>query len=131
MNTSIILIGIVFVGAVSAYAVWLVLGPGLQKKNIRRTINALWQLVESEQKLSLKVTEAGEVFEKAMELLGHSGEIDQKIASIAEKISNVRDLRQANALRMNLLANTASRPSDAELLQAVEAFTTARIDLGM
>jgi predicted ATPase len=131
MNTSSVLIGIITIASVLAYTAWIILGPRLAKRNIKRTINALWQLVETEQKLSLKVTEAGEVFEKAMELLGHSGEIDQKIASIAEKISNVRDLRQANALRMNLLANTASRPSDAELLRAVEAFKTALIDLGM
>ena len=131
MNTSSVLIGIITIASVLAYTAWIILGPRLAKRNIKRTINALWQLVETEQKLSLKVTEAGEVFEKAMELLGHSGEIDQKIASIAEKISNVRDLRQANALRMNLLANTASRPSDAELLHAVEAFKTALIDLGM
>lgn len=131
MNTSFILIGIIVVASVLAYTAWIILGPRLAKRNIKRTINALWQLVESEQKLSLKVTEAGETFEKALNLLGLQGDIDAKISAVSKKLTNVRSVQKANELRMNLLKNSASRPSDAELLSAVEAFKTALLDLGM
>jgi hypothetical protein len=131
MNTSFILIGCIIVGAILVYAVWLVLGPRLEKRNIRRTVSALWQLVESEEKLSLKLTEAGETFEKALDLLGYKGDIEKKIASAGPKLSNVRSVQQANQLRMSLLTNTASRPTDTELLTAIDAFKTALLELGM
>lgn len=131
MNTSVILIGTLFVSAVLAYALWLIVGPSIQKKNVRKSISVLWQLVETEQKLTLKVTESGEVFEKALELLGYSGDFDKKMKAVSEKLTNSSAVHSANTLRIHLLNNSAVRPSDAELISAVEAYKTALIDLGM
>lgn len=131
MNTSIILVGALFVGAVLAYAIWLVLGPRMQKRNVRRNINALWQLVDTEQRLSLKVTEAGEVFEKALELLGYRGDFETKLKNVSGRLKDSSAVHSADTLRKHLLSNSGVRPSDTELLSAVEAYKSALIDLGM
>jgi hypothetical protein len=130
MPISIITVGIIIVGCIGVFILFLMSRKRRPTKVACERVDAAWKRVLSVENLTLKIVEADKVLDLALSLLGYQGSVGEKLKIAGPRFSSIDSVWRAHKLRNSLVHDMHPSIGLKDVEGALSAFRKGLSDLG-